>query len=70
MLALAEDSGTSQVAAGENRGKRLRHVAILRSLRKVGSVKRGARAGASAPPGASGAVRRGKTASPPKKAGR
>jgi hypothetical protein len=42
MLAIAEDSAASQVAAGENKGKRLHHVAILRSLRKIGSVKRGA----------------------------
>jgi hypothetical protein len=41
-LALADDSGTSQVAAGENKGRQLHHVAILRSLRKIGSVKRGA----------------------------
>jgi hypothetical protein len=40
-LALADDSGTSQVAAGENKGRQLHHVAILRSLRKIGSVKRG-----------------------------
>ena len=40
-LALAEDSATSQVAAGENKGRQLHHVAILRSLRKIGSVKRG-----------------------------
>jgi hypothetical protein len=41
MLALAEDSAASQVAAGENKGKRLRHVAILRSMRKIASVKGG-----------------------------
>jgi hypothetical protein len=41
-LALADDSATSQVAAGENKGRQLHHVAILRSLRKIGSVKRGA----------------------------
>jgi len=41
-LALADDSGTSQVAAGENQGRSLHHVAILRSLRKIGAVKRGA----------------------------
>ena len=40
-LALADDSATSQVAAGENKGRQLHHVAILRSLRKIGSVKRG-----------------------------
>jgi hypothetical protein len=41
-LALADDSGTSQVTGGENEGRRLHHVAILRSLRKIGTVKRGA----------------------------
>jgi hypothetical protein len=41
-LAVAADSGTSQVTAGENQGRRLHHVAILRSLRKIGAVKRGA----------------------------
>jgi hypothetical protein len=40
-LALAQDSGTSQVSAGENKGRQLRHVAMVRSLRKIGSVKRG-----------------------------
>jgi hypothetical protein len=40
MLALADDSGTSQVAAGENKGRQLHHVAIVRSMRKIGSLKR------------------------------
>ena len=41
-LALADDSGTSQVASGENQGRLLHHVAILRSLRQIGVVRRGA----------------------------
>jgi len=40
--ALADDRGTSQVSAGENKGRTLHHVAILRSLRKIGALKRGA----------------------------
>jgi len=40
-LAVAEDSAASQVAAGENKGSHLHHVAVLRSLRKVGTMKRG-----------------------------
>jgi hypothetical protein len=42
MLAIADDRDQSQVSAGENRGRNLTHVAVLRSLRKVGSVKKGA----------------------------
>jgi hypothetical protein len=42
MLAIADDHGASDVRAGENKGLRMEHVAIVRSLRKVGSVKRGA----------------------------
>jgi hypothetical protein len=41
-LAMADDQAASQVTSGENRGKYLRHVAILRALKKVGSVRRGA----------------------------
>jgi hypothetical protein len=40
-LALAQDSGTSQVSTGENKGRQLHHVAMVRTLRKIGSVKRG-----------------------------
>jgi hypothetical protein len=41
-LALAQDSGASHVSAGENKGRDLHHVAIVRSIRRVGSVQRGA----------------------------
>ena len=41
LLAIAEDNAASQVLGGENKGRRLHHVAILRQLKKVGSVKRG-----------------------------
>ena len=41
MLAFAQDSGASEVAGGENKGRSLRHVAILRSLKKIGTVKKG-----------------------------
>ncbi len=40
-LAIADNSAESQVGAGENHGRLLHHVAILRTLRKIGSVKKG-----------------------------
>ena len=40
-MALADDHDASTVTAGENRGRRLEHVAVVRSLQKIGSVKRG-----------------------------
>lgn len=39
-LVLAENSADTQVSAGENNGKRLHHVAIARSLKKIGVVKK------------------------------
>jgi hypothetical protein len=40
-LAMADDSAITKVAAGENKGHTLSHVAVVRSFRKIGSVKRG-----------------------------
>jgi len=40
-LALADNSDVTRVAAGENRGRTLSHVAVVRSIRKIGYVKRG-----------------------------
>lgn len=40
-VAVAQDSAASDVGAGENKGRRLTYVSVLRSLRKIGSVKRG-----------------------------
>jgi hypothetical protein len=42
MMALAENSAGAQVSAGENKGQDLHHVAVLRSIRKIGVVKHGA----------------------------
>jgi hypothetical protein len=41
MVAVADDSDVTQVAAGENKGHELHHVAVVRSLRKIGAIKRG-----------------------------
>ncbi|MGA2115482.1 MAG: DUF1223 domain-containing protein [Bryobacteraceae bacterium] len=38
-LAVAQNAASSQVLAGENQGRSLRHVAILRRLSQIGSVK-------------------------------
>ena len=35
---LAEESGTGDVAGGENKGRRLHHVAIARRIEKIGAV--------------------------------
>lgn len=40
-LVFADDSASSQVSAGENNGRRLHHVAVVRSLKKIASLKRG-----------------------------
>ena len=41
-LALADSSASTQVKNGENKGRELKHVAVVRSLRKLASLKRGA----------------------------
>jgi len=38
---LADNSDVTRVAAGENKGRTLTHVAVVRSIRKIGYVKRG-----------------------------
>lgn len=40
-VAFALDHAETQVQSGENGGKKLEHVAILRSMRKLGKVKKG-----------------------------
>jgi hypothetical protein len=40
-LALADNADSTKVMAGENKGHTLDHVAVVRSLRKIGAVKRG-----------------------------
>jgi hypothetical protein len=42
MLALAENTASSDVRAGENKGRVMQHVAPVRSLQRIGAVKRGA----------------------------
>ncbi len=37
-VAIAEESGVSSVRGGENKGRTLHHVAIVRELRQVGSI--------------------------------
>jgi hypothetical protein len=37
-IAYAADSGTQDVLRGENKGRRLHHVAIVKSLRRAGTV--------------------------------
>ena len=43
MLVLADATAQTHVGAGENKGLQLRHVAVVRSLRKIASVRRGER---------------------------
>jgi hypothetical protein len=40
-LALADDSATTAVTGGENKGRQLRHVAVCREIRRAGTVPLG-----------------------------
>jgi len=40
LLAVADESDESHVTSGENGGRTLRHIAVLRSLKEVGSLER------------------------------
>ena len=41
MMAIADDGAITKVSGGENKGRDLRHVAVARSIRKIGTVSRG-----------------------------
>ena len=41
LLAISEDNLTTQVKAGENGGRELRHQAVVRSLRQIGVLRDG-----------------------------
>jgi hypothetical protein len=55
-LALADDTAATDVRGGENKGRALRHVAVVRSLRRIGVLKRGVdfRADIGLPPDSAG----------------
>jgi hypothetical protein len=40
-LVVADNGAYTKVTAGENKGRTLGHVAVVRSIRKIGAVKRG-----------------------------
>ena len=41
-MAVADNADETRVSGGENKGHTLTHVAVVRSLKKIGSIKRGA----------------------------